>query len=88
MQVIDNNKTTKRISRQTTPVKFAFISIRAPLTKKQYPRRLKLFFDHIVIRGENIEEQAQPFLAKAKTELEYWIEENIQLYLTIKRTGS
>ena len=50
------------ISRQKTPVEFAFMAIRSPITKKQYPRRLKMFFDYMGLKGNSLEEQAQTFL--------------------------
>lgn len=77
----NNNNTTKIISRHTTPVEFAFISLRSPLTKKQCPGRLKLFFDFIKMEGADVEEQGRVFLVKAKTEEAYWAEDNILLFL-------
>ncbi len=82
----DNNSSSKRrekiaISRQKTSVDFAFMSIRSPITKKQYPRRLKLFFDYLGLEGNSLEEQAQTFLIKAKEEPDYWVEGNILFYL-------
>lgn len=90
MQVIsdnDNNNNNSRreklaISRQTTPVDFAFMSVRSPTTKKQYPRRLKQFFDFIGgLSGDTVEEQALAFLAQAKREPEYWVEDSILLFV-------
>jgi hypothetical protein len=69
------------ISRQKTPVDFAFMSIRSSITKKQYPRRLKMFFDHMGLKGNSLEEQAQTFLTKAKEEPDCWVEDNILFYL-------
>lgn len=63
-------------------MEFAFISIRSPLTKKQCPGRLKLFFDYLGLGGgDSVEEQGRVFLAKAKTEEAYWAEDNILLFL-------
>jgi hypothetical protein len=90
LQVIsdnDNNNNNSRreklaISRQTTPVDFAFMSVRSPTTKKQYPRRLKQFFDFIGgLSGDTVEEQALAFLAQAKREPEYWVEDSILLFV-------
>jgi integrase len=88
LQVIsdDNNNNSRReklaISRLTTPVEFAFMSIRSPTTKKQYPRRLKQFFDFIGgLSGDTVEEQALAFLAQAKREPEYWVEDSILLFV-------
>jgi hypothetical protein len=85
---IDNKNTnnTTKISRLTTPVEFAFILVRSPLTKKLCPGRLKLFFDHLGLRGEreegdSIEEQGKAFLAKAKSEEPYWAGDSILFFL-------
>jgi hypothetical protein len=79
------------ITRQTTPVEFALTSIRSPFTKKQYPRTLKLLFDHIGLQGNSLEEQGQAFLAQARKGEEnnnnnnnnnqYWAEDNILFFL-------
>jgi hypothetical protein len=73
------------ISRQTTPVQFAFVRTRSPLTKKQYQRRLKQFFDYLGLSGDTIEDQAQTFLARAKNESEYWVEDSILLYMNSQK---
>jgi hypothetical protein len=45
----DRRERTATISRQKTPVAFAYMSIRSPITKDQYARRLKQFFDQLLI---------------------------------------
>jgi hypothetical protein len=79
----NNNSTREKlaISRQTTPVEFAFMSVRTPTTKKQYPRRLKRFFDYLSLEGNTAEEQAKTFLARAMKEPEFWVEDSILSYL-------
>ena len=70
--------------RQTRPVEFALATVRFAYTKRQYPKRLKLFFDHIGLQGNSLEEQAQAFLSQARREGKkknnngnpYWIEDN------------
>lgn len=58
------------------------MSVRSPTTKKQYPRRLKQFFDFIGgLSGDTVEEQALAFLAQAKREPEYWVEDSILLFV-------
>jgi hypothetical protein len=54
---------------------------RTPSSKKQYQRLLKQFFDYLGLSGETIEDQAQTFLAKAKNQPEYWVQDSIFLYL-------
>ena len=47
------------------PVDYAFIYINSPQTRKQYPTRLKQFFDFIGLDGD-LEQQGQAFLEKAR----------------------
>jgi hypothetical protein len=63
---------TTRIER---PVSYAFKYLNSQYAKRQYPRRLKLFFDHLGLAGE-LEEQGQAFLDKAK-ENPHWAQETI-----------
>jgi hypothetical protein len=79
----NNNSTREKlaISRQTTPVDFAFMSVRSLTTKKQYPRRLKRFFDYLSLEGNTEEEQAKTFLGRAMKEPEFWVEDSILFYL-------
>jgi hypothetical protein len=67
--------------RQTSPVSYAFTYLSSPDTRRQYPRNLKLFFEYLQLPGDNnLEEQAQAFLAKA-TGNQQWVEEKILLFL-------
>jgi hypothetical protein len=56
-------------------VSYAFKYLNSPYAKRQYPRRLKLFFDHLKLAGE-LEEQGQTFLDKAKDN-PHWAQESI-----------
>lgn len=60
-------------SAKKLPVTYAFRYINSPDTKKQYPRRLKQFFDFVSIEGANVEEQGQAFLQQAKQEGSAWV---------------
>ncbi|MDQ3807747.1 MAG: hypothetical protein M3298_06215 [Thermoproteota archaeon] len=62
------------------PVSYALIYLNSPYAKRQYPRRLKLFFDHLELAGESVEEQGQAFLDKAK-ENPHWAQESIINFL-------
>jgi hypothetical protein len=44
------------------------MSVRSPYTKKQYTKKLQHFFDYIGLKGNTLEEQAQAFLAQARSE--------------------
>src|ERR687891_1347495 len=63
------------------PVSYAFMYCNSPSTKKQYPRRLKLFFDFIGIPGKDLEEQGQTFLDYGKQEDRNWASQQIMMYL-------
>jgi hypothetical protein len=65
---------------QTNPVLYAFKYLNSQETQRQYPKRLKLFFEHIKMPGKDIEEQGQAFLEKA-TGNKQWAGEKIFLFL-------
>lgn len=66
--------------RQTKPVLYAFKYLNSPATQTQYPKRFKVFLDHLRLPGATIEEQAQVFIRKARED-PYWAQENIILFL-------
>jgi hypothetical protein len=47
------------------PLSFFIYALKAPETKRQWPRRLKVFFDFLKLE-EPIEEQAKQFLIRTK----------------------
>jgi hypothetical protein len=54
--------------RQTNPVLYAFKYLNSPQTQRQYPKRLKLFFDFLgFLRdgGGDLGQQGQAFLDKS-----------------------
>jgi integrase len=54
--------------------------LRSQDSQRQYPKKLKLLFDHLGLEG-NIEQQGQAFLEKAKGENQHWAQESIILFL-------
>src|SRR5829696_6757557 len=52
----------------------------SPSTQRQYPKRLKLFFDFAGIEGNDLEEQGQNFLDKARQDSE-WAQQSLMTYL-------
>jgi hypothetical protein len=66
---------TTTTTKRREPVSYAFKYLNSPYAKRQYPRRLKLFFDHLELAGE-LEEQGQAFLDKAKDN-PHWAQESI-----------
>jgi hypothetical protein len=68
----DNNKTSPPplITRQTTPVAFAFTSIRSPYTKRHYPRKLKLFLTILICQVKTWKNKPKPFWPRPGKEKE------------------
>jgi integrase len=73
------------------PVKYAFMYCRSPSTQRQYPKRLKMFFDHIGLlssdgggEGTDLEDRGQAFLDKARKDPE-WANQKIMEYLDYHR---
>jgi hypothetical protein len=77
----DDDKPTKTTSAKKMPVAYAFMFIGSPHTKRQYPKRLKLFFDFTGIEGTDLEQQGQAFLEQAEQEGSEWVAHNIMTYL-------
>jgi hypothetical protein len=72
--------TTTTTTTRKEPVSYAFKYLKYP--KMQYPRRLKLFFDHLELAGE-LEEQGQAFFGTKKSTLmhhEQYDDSNILAY--------
>lgn len=77
----------RRITRQTNPVAYAPNSLGSDVSKERYTEKIAAFFDFIGLEGNSLEEKGLEFLAKAKEEVKannnpYWIEDNIQDFLT------
>lgn len=66
------------------PVTYAFMYCSSPSTQRQYPRRLKLFFDFIGLEGQDIEEQGQALLDQT-TQDPAWANQNVMMYLDHQR---
>ena len=47
------------------PISVFLYALKAPETRRQYPRRLKVFLDYLKLEG-TLEQQAKGFLSKAK----------------------
>ena len=47
------------------PLTAFMYGLKAPETKRQWPRRLKIFLDHIILDG-TFEQKARQFLEKAR----------------------
>jgi integrase len=63
------------------PVEYAYIYINSPQTRKQYPTRLKQFFDFIGLEGDDLEQQGQAFLDQARQGDDMWASQQVMFYL-------
>ncbi|HET7147435.1 MAG TPA: hypothetical protein VFI73_02950 [Candidatus Nitrosopolaris sp.] len=59
-------------------------ALRAPETRRQYPRRLKMFFDSLKLKGTSMEEQARDFLVKGK-ESPQWAELSLIRFMAFQK---
>jgi len=66
-QVI-KNKSNIQNTIQTNSLSNFLFALKAPESKRQYPRRLKMFFDFGLNKNLVLEEQANLFLEKASRE--------------------
>jgi hypothetical protein len=58
-------------------------ALRAPDTKRQYPRRSKVFLDFLKTQG-TIEEQAKQFVLKARANPQ-WAQESLMSFIDIQK---
>jgi hypothetical protein len=71
------NNIEQREQEQKNPVSYAFKYLNSPQTQRQYPRRLKLFLDHVGLPGDSsLEAQGQTFLDKTRGNPQ-WAQEKI-----------
>ena len=54
-------------------------ALKAPESRRQYPRRFKMFLDFVNIQG-TLEEQAKQFVIQAREE-QKWAQDNIMRFL-------
>jgi integrase len=71
-------------SKKLTPVRYAFLYCNSPSTQRQYPKRLKIFFDFAGVEGADLEEQGQAFLDQTRQDPE-WANQRIMEYLDYHR---
>jgi hypothetical protein len=63
------------IEEQQDHLSIFLYALKAPESKRQYPRRFKMFLDYLNLKG-TIKEQAKQFLAKARTNPQ-WAQDNL-----------
>src|SRR5918996_3694306 len=73
-----------RHSPQQHPVTEVFADCKSPVTRKEYPKRLKKFFEHLALAGNTVDEQGQVFLDRARAE-PGWAHEVIRDFILMHR---
>jgi hypothetical protein len=65
------------------PLSVFMYALKAPETRRQWPRRLKIFFDFLKLE-EPLEEQAKQFLDKTKQNYQ-WAQDNLFRFMTFQQ---
>ena len=73
----------KKPSNQEDPLSVFMYALKAPETKRQYPRRAKVFFDFLKL-NEPLEEQAKDFLSKAKQNPQ-WAQSSLMQFIAFQK---
>jgi hypothetical protein len=64
----------------TNPLYMFMYALKSSEARRQYPKRLKMLFDHLKLSG-SIDEQAREFLNKTKEKGVHWAQDSILIYL-------
>jgi hypothetical protein len=71
---------------ESHPLSIFLYALKAPETKRQYPRRLKVFLDFLKLDG-TLKQQSKEFLEKAKQNSSCMIfESNFNINITMETT--
>lgn len=65
----------------STPMANFLYALKAPETRRQYPKRFEYFLDFIKIGGSNVEEKSITFLKKAKENKE-WLHQTLIWFIS------
>jgi len=65
------------------PLSVFIYALKAPETRRQWPRRLKIFFDFLKLE-EPIEQQARQFLMKTKQDFQ-WAQHNLFRFMVFQQ---
>ena len=64
---------------EQNPMAAFLYALKAPESRRQYPRRFKMFLDFLNIQG-TLEEQAKQFVVRTREE-QQWAQDNIMRFL-------
>jgi integrase len=70
------------VSEEQDPLAMFLYALKAPETKRQYPRRFKVFLDFLNLEG-TFEEQTKQFLMKARTNHQ-WAQDNFMQFIAFQ----
>ena len=71
---------------EQNPMTNFMYALKAPETRRQWPRRLKIFLDFLQLEG-SVEEQARQFLSKAQQNTQ-WAQEGLIRFRVSNMKGS
>jgi hypothetical protein len=72
----------KLFEKAVDPLAIFLYALKAPETKRQYPRRFKVFLDFLKLEG-TFEEQAKQFLVKARRNPQ-WVQDNFMQFIAFQ----
>ena len=70
------------LTEQQDPMSIFLYALKAPESRRQYPRRFKMFLDFLKLLG-TIEEQAIEFLTKARQNPQ-WAQDNLMRFMALQ----
>ena len=70
------------VTEEQDPLAMFLYALKAPETKRQYPRRFKVFLDFLNLEGA-FEEQTKQFLMKARTNHQ-WAQDNFMQFIAFQ----
>ena len=68
---------------EENPLSVFLYALKAPETKRQYPRRLKVFLDFLKLDG-TLEQQSKEFLEKAKQN-QQWAQNSLMQFIAFQK---
>jgi hypothetical protein len=71
---------------KNNPMTVFTYALKAPESKRQYPRRLKIFLDYLELEG-NLQQQAEHFYLKAISN-HAWVEESLMAFIAYEKERS
>ena len=81
--IADEQQNQQEQEEYQDPLSVFIYALRAPETKRQWPRRLKVFFDFLELE-EPFEEQAKQFVIKARQN-QQWAQESLMSFIDFQK---